>query len=311
MERKVNRNFKGVWIPKELFLAPNLNWQEKILLTEINSLDGEDGCFASNQYFSDFLGLGLNAVSDMIGKLKKLDYIYQELTHSNVRVLKSNLKVIIKQKQPGPKDLEVRPKDLEAVGQKTEGSGPKDLEGLGQNGPSYNISNNTINNTTNNTIEKNVQNLRNAQILEKNKKYQNGKKVEGEPNDGGFEGKGLPNPSSMGGGTSNKNSVDKFAHSIDKFTEDLTLRETLKDLLAHFNDCVDNFSITRWKQNLKELSTLAGNDIPKMQMIAKDCILKGYWSVKLAPVSPWVKEDAKQTAVSEVYKGEFVPGLKV
>ena len=39
-EREHNeREFLGVWIPREIYLAENLSWTEIILLTEITSLD--------------------------------------------------------------------------------------------------------------------------------------------------------------------------------------------------------------------------------------------------------------------------------
>jgi len=33
------RDFKGVWIPKQIYLNNSLSWPEKILLIEIDSLD--------------------------------------------------------------------------------------------------------------------------------------------------------------------------------------------------------------------------------------------------------------------------------
>jgi len=51
---KQDRDFKGIWIPKEVWLADELNYIQKLLLVEIDSLDNEKGCFASNDYFADF-----------------------------------------------------------------------------------------------------------------------------------------------------------------------------------------------------------------------------------------------------------------
>jgi hypothetical protein len=53
----MNRDFKGVWIPKDIYLNPELTLVEKILLIEIQSLDNEQGCFAGNKYFADFIGV--------------------------------------------------------------------------------------------------------------------------------------------------------------------------------------------------------------------------------------------------------------
>ena len=35
----MQRGFKGIWIPKEIWLSPDLNYVEKILLVEIDSLE--------------------------------------------------------------------------------------------------------------------------------------------------------------------------------------------------------------------------------------------------------------------------------
>lgn len=68
------RSFKGIWIPKEIWLDKNLTLQEKVFLVEITSLDNDDGCFASNAYFSEFFGLTKQRVSQVINGLidKKL-----------------------------------------------------------------------------------------------------------------------------------------------------------------------------------------------------------------------------------------------
>ena len=47
MENK-NRDFKGIWIPKDIYLSKELNWTDKLLLIEIDSLDNENHCMASN-----------------------------------------------------------------------------------------------------------------------------------------------------------------------------------------------------------------------------------------------------------------------
>ena len=38
------RDFKGVWIPREIWLSTKLSMLEKIILTEIDSLASENGC---------------------------------------------------------------------------------------------------------------------------------------------------------------------------------------------------------------------------------------------------------------------------
>ena len=41
-----NRAFKGVWIPKEIWCNKELNITERCFLTEIDSIDNDEGCFA-------------------------------------------------------------------------------------------------------------------------------------------------------------------------------------------------------------------------------------------------------------------------
>ena len=71
----MNRDFKGVWIPKHIWLDETLTWMQKLLLVEIDSLDNADHCFASNAHFAKHLQLSKSRVSDLVGQLDKLGYI--------------------------------------------------------------------------------------------------------------------------------------------------------------------------------------------------------------------------------------------
>jgi|SRR5690625_3690090 len=66
----MNRAFKGVWIPKEIWLSDKLTLQEKVFLVEIDSLDNEKGCFASNKHFANFFNLSKNRCSEVIKSLE-------------------------------------------------------------------------------------------------------------------------------------------------------------------------------------------------------------------------------------------------
>lgn len=85
------RDFKGIWITREVWLDKRLNALEKIILAEIDSLDGENGCFASNQYLADFCQCSLTKVSTAISKLIDLGYIYAASFDGRTRILKSRL----------------------------------------------------------------------------------------------------------------------------------------------------------------------------------------------------------------------------
>lgn len=77
------RGFKGIWIPKEIWLAENLSTQEKIFLAEIGSLDNEDGCFDSNKYFSSFFELSISRCSSVITQLEKKGYISRKVVYED------------------------------------------------------------------------------------------------------------------------------------------------------------------------------------------------------------------------------------
>lgn len=70
-----NRDFKGVWIPRELYENTELSWNEKIILIEIDSLSKNGECFASNQHFADLLGISKKRVEALISELRKNGYI--------------------------------------------------------------------------------------------------------------------------------------------------------------------------------------------------------------------------------------------
>ena len=82
----MNRDFKGVWIPKEIWLDQKLSWMEKLLLVEIDSLDNEKGCFASNAYFGEFFNLSNSRISEMISSLVSKGYVTTFLLYDGKQV---------------------------------------------------------------------------------------------------------------------------------------------------------------------------------------------------------------------------------
>lgn len=77
----MERAFKGVWIPKEIWESKELNLQEKILLTEIDSLDNDAGCFASNRYFADFMMLSERQIKRIISSVVDKKWVKSEITY--------------------------------------------------------------------------------------------------------------------------------------------------------------------------------------------------------------------------------------
>ena len=85
-----DRAFRGIWIPKEIWLSKNLTLQQKVFLVEIDSLDGEDGCYATNEYFAEFFGLSTKRVSSLINSLVEKGLLDSQIDKSrgNKRILK-------------------------------------------------------------------------------------------------------------------------------------------------------------------------------------------------------------------------------
>jgi hypothetical protein len=89
---KENRDFKGVWIPKEIWLNTDLSIIEKVLLVEIDSLDNSDrGCFASNEYLASFVQLSEGRVANIISDLKKRNFIIQLFFDGRNRGLRTQI----------------------------------------------------------------------------------------------------------------------------------------------------------------------------------------------------------------------------
>lgn len=87
----MDRSFKGIWIPKELWLDERLSALEKIILAEIDSLDKGEGCFASNEHIATFCQCSESKVSKSIAKLQKLLYVAVENFDGRTRIVRSLL----------------------------------------------------------------------------------------------------------------------------------------------------------------------------------------------------------------------------
>lgn len=97
------RQFKGIWIDKEVWLDTRLNALEKVILMEIDSLDNEEsGCYASNKYLAEFCQCSETKISTAISKLIDLGYLYVKSFDGRIRILKSRL---LKNERQALKDL--------------------------------------------------------------------------------------------------------------------------------------------------------------------------------------------------------------
>jgi hypothetical protein len=85
----MERDFKGVFIPKDVWLNKDLSALDKIIYAEIDSLDNEDtGCYASNEYLAEFCCCSISKVSKAISKLIKLGYITISNFNGRQRVMR-------------------------------------------------------------------------------------------------------------------------------------------------------------------------------------------------------------------------------
>ena len=94
VSNRIARDFKGVWIPKEIWIDNNLSWIEKLFVTEINSLDNEKGCFASNSYFADFFNISKSRCSQIITSLKRKEYIKVDLIKDGKLTVKRVVRIL-------------------------------------------------------------------------------------------------------------------------------------------------------------------------------------------------------------------------
>ena len=139
----LSRDFKGIWIPKEIWLESKLTIQEKLFYIEIDSLDNEDGCFANNQHFSDMFEISKTRCSIVISHLEQKGYIKSKLIYKegSKQILKRVLNISYR---PYPTNVK-------------EGYITNVIDPTQQMFKDSNtLSNTSISNTTNNTINKDL-----------------------------------------------------------------------------------------------------------------------------------------------------------
>ena len=86
------RDFKGIWIPAEVWLDERLNPLEKVILMEIDSLDcGDKGCYASNEYIAGFCQCSESKVAHAVTRLVEFGYVSRKSFDGRQRILQSRL----------------------------------------------------------------------------------------------------------------------------------------------------------------------------------------------------------------------------
>jgi len=108
----MNRDFKGIWIPREIWVSKEISMQEKVFLAEIHSLDNEMGCIASNAYFAEFFQLSKSSVSRIISSLSKKELIKVHLVYKDNKEVD---KRIIRCKKYGNKEIKEVKKEVKST----------------------------------------------------------------------------------------------------------------------------------------------------------------------------------------------------
>ena len=62
---------------------------EKALFVEIQSLDNERGCFASNRYFADFFGISDRQIRTYVASLKSKGFVTVTVHDRNKRIIRA------------------------------------------------------------------------------------------------------------------------------------------------------------------------------------------------------------------------------
>lgn len=74
---------KEIRILTEILKVKNLTITQKVLLSQIEALDKEEGCFATNSYFAELFSLSKTQVSNIISDLKRKGWINVEMVYKN------------------------------------------------------------------------------------------------------------------------------------------------------------------------------------------------------------------------------------
>ena len=106
----MERQFLGVWIPKEIYLNKDLTPTEKLLLAEIHSFSKNGICFASNEHFAQFLGIGKKQVSRLITNLARLGFVKVDLIYKeNTKEVEKRTIIPINKDETPPPHISVDP----------------------------------------------------------------------------------------------------------------------------------------------------------------------------------------------------------
>ena len=88
----MERQFKGIWIPAEIWETRQLSWNEKVVLLEIDSFTatGRD-CFISDEYIGNLVGVNERTARRILSKLISLGYVKKTRFDGRKRYIESTL----------------------------------------------------------------------------------------------------------------------------------------------------------------------------------------------------------------------------
>ena len=92
----MTRAFKGIWIPAEVWLNPELSITEKVMMVEIDSLQHpERGCYASNAHFAGFFDISISRVSQIINGLQRKGFLSIENITEKKQVIERRIRISV------------------------------------------------------------------------------------------------------------------------------------------------------------------------------------------------------------------------
>lgn len=88
-DSKLSRDFKGIWVPKEIWLHKGISTTSKMLWAEIYSLHDEryGGCWASEEYLCEFMGIQRRRFYDILKELTN-EGLIERVSYDGRRVIR-------------------------------------------------------------------------------------------------------------------------------------------------------------------------------------------------------------------------------
>jgi hypothetical protein len=139
-----NREFKGVWIPRDLYLNDELSWTDKLIIIEIDCFSRNGmPCFISNEHLCNHLKVSASTIEKSLKKTEDLGYIsrsHEVIQGHNRRILRM-VTVLNDESNPSKTTVTTR-KKVRSQPSKTTAESRKKVR---HNNTSMNTSNNTMN----------------------------------------------------------------------------------------------------------------------------------------------------------------------